>query len=547
FSLLGIAFALWLREIPAGHPDPRLWFNVFYVLFARNEPLGLGIVVVFSAAAFLLLRMRDTQAPRLLPCEGPPRPGWIAGAVALTVFILTAVGTHVVCHNYGLTADENLGDFQAKIFLRGKVLAEVPTQWQPAARMLAPTFVDYFPRTHSWKSTYLPVYAAMRALFQSVNLQSLLNPLLAAISVLALYGTARRVWPGQKRNAFIAIALLATSSQFLLMSMTWYAMPAHLALNLVWLWLYLSPDWRKFYLAPVVGVLAIGLHQPIVHALFVLPFLFRLLRERRWRPVVIFALMYLAGCALWYAWKAYYTVPADPSQPAAGIGQIFRLVHPEMAAIQPMNLLLVIGWACLATPLLALLGFRQFFRLPAFLRDAALSCVLTFGFYYFFYLDQGHGWGYRYFHGTLGCLVLVAVAGWNALQEKVGLRRASLFLASGIVASIVIQLPLRCWQVESFVRPYARTGVALHALPVQLVALDARDAWYSADLIRNDPFLKDRPLIVSLFMLNQSAVPVLQVAGKTRFITKEMLTELGMHTKRHADMAPDPFMLGRGK
>ena len=71
-----------------------------------------------------------------------------------------------------------------------------------------------------------------------------------------------------------------------------------------------------------------------------------------------------------------------------------------MLIIQPMDLLLIIGWSALATPLLAVLGFRRIFREPPMIRDAAISCFLTFGFYYFFRLDQCHGWGYRYFHGS---------------------------------------------------------------------------------------------------------------------------------------------------
>ncbi len=85
-----------------------------------------------------------------------------------------------------------------------------------------------------------------------------------------------QIWPNEKENALVAVLLLAASAQFLLMAMTSYAMSAHLALNTIWLWLYSRPERRRFYLAPVVGVLAIGLHQPIVHALFVAPFLFRL-------------------------------------------------------------------------------------------------------------------------------------------------------------------------------------------------------------------------------------------------------------------------------
>ena len=132
-----------------------------------------------------------------------------------------------------------------------------------------PTFVDYFPETHSWKATYLPVYAALRALFQSVYLQSSLNPFLAALTVFALYGRSGTFGLTTNKTPSSPILLLAGSAQFLVMSMTAYSMPAHLALNTVWLWLYSRPDRRRFYLAPLVGVLAIGLHQPIVHALFV--------------------------------------------------------------------------------------------------------------------------------------------------------------------------------------------------------------------------------------------------------------------------------------
>jgi hypothetical protein len=120
-------------------------------------------------------------------------------------------------------------------------------------------------------------------------------------------------------------------------------------------------------------------------------------------------------------------------------------------------------------------------------------------------------------------------------------------VATGIAASLLIQLPLRCFQAESFVRPYARTAAVLHAMPKDIVALDARDAWYSADLIRNDPFLEQRPMIVSLFGLTSAAIAVLEKGGSARFITRDDLTRLGMFTTRGNDYARDPFQLGRGK
>lgn len=540
-SLLGIAFAFWLRTVPAGNPDPRLWFNVFYVLFSRHEPSGLLLVALFNLVAAFVWFHKNAR-PAETRNQDVDLGRWLCLTAAVIVFAIAAIGTQTVSHNYALTADENLADFQAKIFLRGKIQAEVPPAWVDAVRVLKPTYVDYFPSTHSWNATYLPVYAAMRAVFQSVDLQTLLNPFLAAVTVLALYGAARNIWPESKTNALVAIGLLGSSSQFLLMSMTAYAMPAHLALNTIWLWLYSRPDRRRFYLAPFAGVLAIGLHQPIVHALFALPFLLRLVWQRRWRPVVIFAVIYFAGCVLWFLWREHYQAKSS-----GGVGSVFKFLNPRMPVIQSMNLLLIIAWASLATPLLAFLGAKQFFKGRPIVQDATLSCTLTFIFYFVFYLDQAHGWGYRYFYGALSCFIIVAVAGFNRLSILVGERSAQTFVLAGVAMSIFVQLPLRCWQAETFVRPYARTAAVIYAMHEDIVALDARDAWYSADLIRNDPFLEKRPIVVSLFGLTPAAIAVLEKAGSVRFITREDLTRLGMFTTRGNGYARDPFRLGQSK
>ena len=533
----GIAWGLWLRTFQLGQPDPNDWYNVFYVLFARNEPVALGIVATFSLASAAMF-FRRQNAPE--PTENPSlrhRPELLLAGIALLAFGTTTLGTHLIAHDYALTADENLADFQAKIFLHGKTQAEVPAPWNAAIAPVRPTFVSYFPASNRWNASYLPVYAMMRALFQSVNLETLLNPFLAALTLFALYGIAQKIWPNARSNALIAVILLASSSQFLLMSMTGYAMPAHLALNTIWLWLYSRPDRRIFYLAPIVGVLAIGLHQPIVHALFVTPFLLRLVLQRKWRPVSIFAVIYLAGCTAWFLWKRHYEAGGS------GVGSIFDFRNPQMAFIQPMNLLLIIAWSSLATPLLAVLGFRRFFRLPPLLQDAALSCLLTFGFYFFFYADQAHGWGYRYVYGVLACFVLIATAGWQSLSDMVGAQSAKIFFGVGAAAALLVLFPLRCLQVESFVRPYARTAAVLHAISADIVAFDPRDAWYSADLLRNDPFLRERPIIVSLLRVTPQQVPVLKSAGTVRFIDRETLARLGMPTAHFNEYKRSPFGL----
>src|SRR4029077_8599992 len=102
-------------------------------------------------------------------------------------------------------------------------------------------------------------------------------------------------------------------------------------------------------------------------------------------------------------------------------------------------------------------------------QDAAVSCLLTFGFYVFFYLDQGNGWGYRYFHGTLACLILVAIGGWESLVKLLGALRAKQFLLAGITASLAIQLPLRCLQVEASCVPSAQFSAWNRATKVEIV------------------------------------------------------------------------------
>lgn len=541
-ALAGVALTWWLSGTFAGWPDPRTGFSAFYVIFARDEVLGLALVAAFClGAALFIFREKNISTPTADVPAGAAHDGLVVAAIVAGVFAIAALGTHFVCHDYALSADEYMADFQAQIFLRGKISAEIPPQWLDAVRVIKPTYVDYLPEAHAWKATYLPVYAALRAVFQGVYLQSFLNPCLAALTVLALYGAARNIWPNEKQNAFVAVLLLAASAQFLVMAMTAYSMPAHLALNTVWLWLYSRPDRRRFYLAPIVGVLAIGLHQPIVHALFVTPFLVRLVWQRKWRAVSIFGLIYLLGCVGWYAWRARFSPPSS-----GAAASIFRLWNPKMLFIQPMDLLLVVGWSTLAAPLLAVLGFGRIFRERPIIRDAALSCLLTFGFYCFFYLDQGHGWGYRYFHGTLSCLVLVAVAGWSVLVEKIGQPTARSFLSAGLAASLLIALPLRCYQAETFIRPFARAAEAVHSMNADVVGIDPRLAWYSADLIRNDPFLEHRPIVAALVRLEPQEVAALTKVGATRFLIREEMEALGLGTTSREPYRRDPFRLGRG-
>src|ERR1700682_5069352 len=82
----GIGWGLWLRNFQLGQPDPNDWYNVFYVLFARNEPVALGIVAIFSLASAAMF-FRRKYAPEFT--ENPSfrhRPELLLAGIALLVF-----------------------------------------------------------------------------------------------------------------------------------------------------------------------------------------------------------------------------------------------------------------------------------------------------------------------------------------------------------------------------------------------------------------------------------------------------------------------------
>src|SRR3546814_16813656 len=87
--------------------------------------------------------------------------------------------------------------------------------------------------------------------------------------------------------------------------MTAYAMPAHLTVNLCWLWLVLRRRWWADIVALPLGLFAVGLHQIHYHPLFAAPILFLLLLRNAWGLAAFYALGYLAIGPFWADWISW--------------------------------------------------------------------------------------------------------------------------------------------------------------------------------------------------------------------------------------------------
>jgi hypothetical protein len=507
--------------------NPGTGVNTFFEQYRRHEPVFLALMALFAVGVALAAR-------RALPDESPTEPlfdtlhwsAWRLVAVSVAVFAVAAIGTSAVMHQLPLSMDEYAAAFQARVFADGRLAAPLPEAWWPYSWSLTPVFIAYDPGRHVWMSQYLPVYSVLRASLIGIGADRFINPALAAVSLPLIYACARRLWPDEAWRAWLAVGFLAASTQLLFMSMTGYAMPAHLAVDLLWLYAFLRNDRTGWIAAPLLGMLALGIHNPFPHALFVAPFLLYVAWQRRWAWTAYFAATYVAGIALWLWWGRSVHLASGKS-----LG-LFEAPGLLMGAVQEMSFSVMLSWQ---TPLMAIgllcaaLSWRS---LPRIERLLGAGVLLALVFFLFFPSTQGHGWGYRYTYAVLGNMALLAVTGVARLRDVLGRTVVRRAVVASVLATIMIQIPVRAWQVERYVRPFARAHEYIHEIDADVVIIDPTTSWYGIDLVRNDPYLAKKPVVVSAFGLRPELKQALAATYGTRvhLVQPEELARFGLPT-----------------
>ncbi|MEM8929567.1 MAG: hypothetical protein AAGE94_00230 [Acidobacteriota bacterium] len=515
-----IFFAKDFSSVKSGKTDR----NVFHVLFQRLEPVGSTVWIVILLGAILaalialLRRPRSNGPSRRLPTRA------IVIALALAVVAVTWWGNSAWLHAYPFSMDEHSFEFQSEIFARGEWAAEVPEIWRSLIEAIQPVFVEYDGDTGRWYSNYLPLYSMMRAVTRWIHPSFLLNPLLAGLSLLLLARIAGRLWPDRPSAPIVAALFLALSPQFLVTSATFYSMSAHLAFNLIWLWLYLRDDRLGWTLLPFVGVAAMGLHQYAMHVIFAFPFLALLVWRRRWAIAAWTASVYSAGLVTWVAWMEHWRNEGN----LVILETFWGLPGEDELYLHLANLSLAATWQVPVLAVLLVVGIADWRHLPTPAREMLLSIGLTFAFYCFYYEGQGHGWGYRYLFPVLGNQVILALGGVYALECRLGGAAARSFCAVGLVGALLVQIPLRTVQVEQVVRPFATSSAWMESLPVDFVVVQGEGTWYGWDLLRNDPFFERRPMIFESEQLYRENLDRLEPLGTVRGVWPAELAEFGM-------------------
>ena len=115
-------------------------------------------------------------------------------------------------------------------------------------------------------------------------------------------------------------------------------------------------------------------------------------------------------------------------------------------------------------------------------------------------VDQGHGWGYRYFHSAWMTLPLLATAALFRPAQSPGETdsRAPLFedsetknfVAACILLTLVFGVGFRAWQMQDFMARDLSQVPQYMGTEKRIVMIDGRFSFYGADLVQNDPWLR---------------------------------------------------------
>jgi len=376
-------------------------------------------------------------------------------------------------------------------------------------------FQDYFLNvsraTGSVAETYWPGFALLLAPFTWAGVPWLCNPVISALTLLVIHRLALELFDDREAAGFALLLTLASPVNFA-NGISYYSMPAHLLANAVFALLLLHPTPRRAAAAGVVGSLALTLHNPVPHMLFAAPWLIWItFRQGCARLLVSLFAGYMPLCVLlglgWFLFSGHLlraglvsaATPIAIANRLRGMLEIFSLPDAAVVLARLIGVAKTWVWAVPGLMILAAAGaVRGRKDVPC--RLLAASACLTFLGYFFVPVDQGHGWGYRYFHSAWMALPLLATAALFRPARAPGKAdpRARLFedsetkdfLAACILLTLVFGIGFRAWQLQAFIARDISHVPQYKGTERRVVILDCRSCFYGADLVQNDPWLR---------------------------------------------------------
>ena len=499
------AILLWTHQMRLSG-DLHGLATIFFVLFAYNDYPGAVCALLILAGA--LFGFRYLPARRIVQWAGD-QPLVIAVISAL----LLALGTLVIYHNHPLAMDEYAAYFQSRVFAAGHLHGRFPAgllDW-----LIPRGFQNYFLNvsraTGSVAEAYWPGFALLLTPFMWAGVPWLCNPVISALTLLVIHRLALEMYDDREAAGF-ALLLTIASPVIFASGISYYSMPAHLLANSLFALLLVRPTPLRAAAAGVVGSLALTLHNPVPHMLFAAPWLVWVATRRR--GMRLFASLiagYLPLCVLlglgWFLFSGHLlreglvsaAGPAAPLHRLQHMLETFSLPDATVVLARLIGIAKTWVWAVPGLMILAAAGAVRW-RQDALCRLFTASALLTLLGYFLVPVDQGHGWGYRYFHSAWMALPLLAT---GALFRPARIRseassysrlfedgETKSFVATCLLLSLVFGVGFRAWQLEEFVARDLSQVPQYAGTERRIVILEGRHSFYGGDLVQNDPWLR---------------------------------------------------------
>lgn len=492
-----------------GYPyDPYGFWIAEYHLRVQDVPGTLFLIALLLAAWLAPARLAEAA---LAAVDAIARHPWRLAAGA---FLMLCLGTLLVEHNHPLSQDEYAALFQSRIFAAGRLTGQLPPEL--LGRLVPWMYLNQFIygsfKTGEVASAYWPGFALLLTPFSSLGVPWACNPFLASLALVLLGHIATRL-TGNPRAGGWAMLLAVASPAFTAMAVTYFSMNAHLLFNLTFVWLLLETTGPRLFLAGVVGSFALVLHNPVPHALFAVPWIIWLaLQPQRYRNLAALAAGYIPiAAALGLGWGLllyelqgdllYGLFPADGNA-LERTANFFWGWHIRMrsALAAPVEGVLAMRageavrlwqWAVPGLPLLAAVGWWLGRRNPRVLL-LGLSLLCTLAGFLFVTFSQGHGWGARYVHPAWGTLPLLAAVCLARTCDCAAGKHLQRYLACLAFLSLVFATLLRAYQIDQYMQQHLANSPEPLSEGRQVIFVRSHLESYSADLVQNDPFARNR-------------------------------------------------------
>jgi hypothetical protein len=333
--------------------------------------------------------------------------------------------------------------------------------------------------------------------FQFFSVAWLCNASISGLAIYLIYWITKEITSNLRAAGWAMLFALA-SGAFVANGLSYYSMQAHLAANLLFAALLIRPSRYAAFGAGLVGSLALILHNPVPHALFAVPWIAATAMQRNRRQYLLpLILGYLPGLAVGLEWLTFRSEIGSGSHELATLSAVTAGVFswPDAALMNMRAAALVKMWVW-AVPCLFLFALCGFARCRADLRVRLLasSAILTFVGYLFVKFDQGHGWGYRYFHSAWG--IVPILAGCAMTERSATSTKLVAFAGATAILSLLIIVPFQLNQIERFISAHLAQLGPPRRPGNNIYFVHPLGGFYVADMVQFDPFLRDRDLLL---------------------------------------------------